>query len=703
MRPRLLPPLVHRSSILVRTGLLLLAGILRTEIPAAQAQPSLAGESPGSRYRDRVVFEADFRLEQQLAFLIQLRNSGRWHEAAELTQELLAGETAPVVEAEPHRFLGLRTWLQGELANWPEEGLAAFRELVDAAASAQFADALSRRDLQSMRAVADDYFGSSIHDDACWQLAHWAWEDGDLALAESYWARLLSRNTILADSSGPLGLAALPECDYAPEDVMARLALCRVFLRGRHESGRAIEAYRTQFPTAAGTLAGVTGPYSETLEQLHASLEAWQPRGDRLRNESSSPIPFQSIVVQGLSWSRKLTGSDSQSLPLPTRPKAMLHGDTLVLLTLHEVRVLDLSTGDPFWPTGEADDAGVVYSNVAEEQARRPILPGAGVLSASGVVANGKVFATLGWPILIKAEGESRAVPSRVACLDLARGEGRIDWIADDSNVLPENWRFSGEAVVIDNQLFVPTTTSTGPIALGIASIDARNGTLRWHRQVCGVTDPRPGRLHAFGRHLLCVSNDHIVWSTPFECVLRIDPRAGDVVWAVSYPSSAHSTASRGGVSETSCPIVRGGVIFVAGVDGRSILAIDEIHGIVRWSQTLPERVTHVIGEQDGILVVGGQSLWGIAAASGELLWKCGFNSPEGYGAGLGLIAGQTAWWTTRDTLFGTDLGTGELIARHEIQQAWGLNGGDLVAAPKRLLILEAGRVSAVVIRSPAR
>jgi outer membrane protein assembly factor BamB len=253
---------------------------------------------------------------------------------------------------------------------------------------------------------------------------------------------------------------------------------------------------------------------------------------------------------------------------------------------------------------------------------------------------------------------------------------------------------------MIGDQLLVPTTTETGPIVLGLAALNASDGTLHWHREICGISDSRPTRTHLYGHNLLSVSNGSIIWSTMYGCVFKIDPRNGRISWAVSYPSveenGAHSTRSTLAMAP---PLVRGGMVYVAGASEHRVLAIDETHGVVRWSTSLPTRVTQLVGERDGILVAGGESLWGIESSSGEHRWKCGFDSPDGACIGTAVIAGDTAWWTTQGDLLGADVRTGVLVARRAIREAWGIRGGSLFLSSRRLLLLEPGRISAIAIQ----
>ncbi len=675
---------------------------------AAQGQtpPAASALQFENAFRDRVVLGAEFELERQLASLAQLRDTGRWQDATALVRRLLADAPGAVVEAEPHHYLGLRAWLQSELATWPSEGLTVYRDAVDPAAMPRYQDALSRRDIPSMQSVADEYFGSSVYDDACWQLAHWAWVDGDLAAAESYWSRLLPRSYIVANAAD-VRVAQPVDCDYPPEQVLARLAMCRIFLRGEYEARQAVEAYRQLFPTEPGTLAGRSGPLSDSLADAFESRQNWdRSKAAGLPAGVSRESAFD---VQGLSWTRELPVSVPtittatalhHAAPSPATHEVIVHGDTLITLAPHRIQVFNVSTGEPLWPTGDADDDGSVYASTIAEESQHPILSGEGIPRASGVVVDGRLYAAIGWPILVEAETEMRKLPSRIICLDVVHGEGLIDWIVDDRDILPDNWRFSGEPALVDDQLLVPTTTESGSVSLGLASLNASDGTVRWHREVCGVIDTRPARTHVYGHNRLCVSNGQVIWSTMFGCVLKIEPQSGHVLWAVNYPSvEDHGAFSSHESSAIALPFVWGGVVYVTGVSQHRVLAIDETHGVIRWSTPIPTRVTHLVGERDGILVAGGESLWGIDASSGEPLWRSGFDSPDGSGTGTGVIAGETVWWTSRDALLGADLRTGALVARHEIHAAWGLRGGTLITTPDHLLLLESGRISAISIR----
>lgn len=657
-------------------------------VSSAAAQPPVATQTD---FRDRVVFGPPFPLERQLASLAQLRDAGRWREATLLIQHVLANASDAVVEAEPHRFLGVREWLHCELVTWPDDGIAVYRESVDPNAIAKYEEALARRDAAAMRTIVDDKFGSSVYDDACWHLAHWAWEDGDLTAAEHYWDRLVPRGYLVSADSD-LRLAQYVESDYPPEVVLARLALCRVFLRDRGEAQAAVAAYSQRFSIASGTLAGADGPLAETLRGVIGDVDDW-------RDDAAQ---FDTRQVLGLAWTHPLrqvelesehaTPLDAIALRLPAHA-LLTNGSSLVVLSPHRVQVLDPSTGDALWPTGTSTDDGTVFSDPAGE-ASGPILAGSGIPRASGVINDGHLYATIGWPLLVSADGEIRELPSRIVGIDLEHGEGLVTWIAEDHSLLPQNWRFAGEPAVIDNRLLVPTTTTDGPIMLGLAALDADDGSLEWHREICGILDTRASRSHVYGRHVLRVSNGDVIWSTPFGCVLKLNAD-GRLCWAVAY---AGENDGADGVSAAE-PTVQNGMVFVPCPAASCVMAIDETHGVVRWTTQLRSPPTHILGAGNGVLVVGGQSLFGIDLSNGRQLWQCGFSDAEGAAQVSGVLTGTTAWWTTRDSLLGTDIATGAIVARMEIHAAWGLHGGPLFLGEHHLLLIEADRVSAISIR----
>jgi outer membrane protein assembly factor BamB len=381
----------------------------------------------------------------------------------------------------------------------------------------------------------------------------------------------------------------------------------------------------------------------------------------------------------------------------------IVRGEALILIEPDHVQVLNTKSGESYWLSSVPDDEGVIHVSRGTGESRRPILAGVGVPQVSGIVDHGNAFATLGWPILVEAESELRVLNSQVAAFDIAEGEGLTNWLADDHEVLPENWRFTGRPAAAANQIVIPTTTRSGPIALGLSSLDQVSGELNWHREICGVIDTRSLRTHRFGQYLNGIANGHIIWNTAAASVLRIDATNGDIAWAVTYPSDSFSgerLSRRSDASKISEPVVADGVVYAIGVAGRRVLAIDEVHGVVRWTTTFPSDVRHILGEHNGVMVVAGDLLWGLDTATGEVVWKCGFESPEGAGVGKGLVAGGAAWWTTRDALFATDIMSGNLITRVGIREAWDITGGDLYLAEDHLLILSPDRLSALAIQS---
>src|SRR6185503_19749776 len=96
----------------------------------------------------------------------KLASQGRYVEALSIYDEALEKRPNTVVEVDKARALGLREYVMGQVASWPEEGKAAYRRRADPLADHLFQGAKRARDVEALDRLVDQFPFSSVVDDA---------------------------------------------------------------------------------------------------------------------------------------------------------------------------------------------------------------------------------------------------------------------------------------------------------------------------------------------------------------------------------------------------------------------------------------------------------------------------------------------------------------------------------------------------------
>ena len=144
---------------------------------------------PGVTYLD-ISFEAEESLERARL----LEAEGRWADAAKLLQLTGRRFGSHVVNVSPGQYRSIRDEVNRRVANWPREGLDAYRAAFESTAAAAL-DAVrdSRRPLEALR-VADDYFPTHAGAEALDLAAQLLIERGDFEQARSAYRRLIDQH-----------------------------------------------------------------------------------------------------------------------------------------------------------------------------------------------------------------------------------------------------------------------------------------------------------------------------------------------------------------------------------------------------------------------------------------------------------------------------------------------------------------------------
>ncbi len=103
----------------------------------------------------------------------------------------MEGDAGRVIAASPRRYTSVRDYCQMRIASLPSAAIALYRGRVDAQAQRLFDGASDRHDAAALRTIVEQYFASSVGDDALLALGDLALEGGEHGEARAWWEKLI--------------------------------------------------------------------------------------------------------------------------------------------------------------------------------------------------------------------------------------------------------------------------------------------------------------------------------------------------------------------------------------------------------------------------------------------------------------------------------------------------------------------------------
>lgn len=611
-----------------------------------------------------------------------------------------------LIEVATGHYLNVELACAALLAGLPPEGLAEYRRRTDPPLLPLFAEAAARRDPELMQQVVREGFASSAGGDALNWLAEDAFERGELDRARSWWASLVP-----PAPAAPATAPRYPDSPISRAELCARLILCSLMEGDHVRAARELAAFRRMFGDVPGRLAGRSGPLADILAVLLSESGQWHraPQrdwptlgGDNSRSPRSGMRPH----LESILWSRPLPDA---GLPLVERTRLALPSNappawfpvvwdgTVLLSDARSVSAWDLTTGHSAWPADGPDDA-VIYAD--DEFDADLIFPTSGVPRYSASVHSGRYYTRLGWPVAVPAARGLPQRPARLICLDL-HAQGRLEWSAPgDALQALAGGQWSGPPLVVDGRVYAAVRRPAPQIEIGVACLDAGTGELVWERRLCAAMQQPPAAYHLVDHEVLACGEGLVFHAPGSGVIAALEVESGALRWAVAYPSNPLSLAAASDprIAGVSAPVYQGGRLFVKPADSDRLMAFDAASGTRLWSVDLPGRVVELLGVASGRLIASGDQLWGLRCEDGEA-WRFGFDDPEGFGFGRGVVADGHIYWTTRDELFVVEVMSGQVVDRLPLEAWAGLSGGNLLVADERLLIAAPQRLTVLGAR----
>ena len=625
---------------------LLLAAAARGQPVAPPDPANLRGDSPQTRKR---LAEADAKVV-----------AGKAADATDELQRVLDEAGDDLVTLDQKQFRPARVIAFQILAKLPPADLKAYQDRTDEPAR-KLLDAGKRDcDPRPLWQLLDRYFVSRPAEDALLLLGDLLFERGEFRTAEVLWRRLLP------DAGADL---VYPTAKTDPAAVRARLVLAAVF-QGEPDRAKAeLAALKAKHPTAAGPLAGKTGPYVEALQPLldrppalapgTAAGRGWPALGGDPHRSGHVAGRFPRYWPARPTWKVELTENPSTRSPF----------------------------GHPIIADGRvyvSDGKRVLAVNLTDRTLSPLTMSAAGVNPSAALAAAGdRLFARLGPPAVRPAAppkpvtekaGRGKAVKAEeesddavIACFPLDRTDlaaVRPVWrlkVPAGEGRSPAVWE--GAPLVAGGRMWAALARyEGGRLAHAVACFDPADPLAApdhpaW---LVDVSDsPLSSGSEARTRQeLLTLAGRNVVFCSNAGAVVALDAATGRRAWGFKYPRAAKRVADAARAPDPAPCVAAGGRVFVAPADADRVFALDAETGAILWESDAVEGA-HLLGVARNRVIVTttglARSVRGLGVATGSHREPDGWVQPVGRGtvsAGRGLVADDVILWPTRECLF---------------------------------------------------
>lgn len=688
-------------------------------------------QEPETRLRESVFLDTDLAAGKKLSAVEEYLRARQWAEATQLAERILEDHDEKLVAVGQGRYVNLQRRCQMLLASMSEEGLRVLRERTDARVQQQFEAGVRDRDESVLLRVVRYDFLSSYGDDALAMLGELAFERGAFGEARSYWEMMLPIETE-QPLTQPLPILTYPDTDRNRAEIRARLVLCSLMQRNRRQFVRELAAFTARHPQAEGELAGQSGQLAEILSKLGQQAESWQYSDEEngIKTFAANPqrngvLPEAVEDIGAVQWIAPL-----KPVVLPRMPKRfrlaqpvalsyfpVVAGEIVFLNDQSRIQAYNLNTGEPAWPADEKSDATIYPAFPAFEfgTARNDLR--AGIPRFTMTLDQGRLYARMGSPVTGRGVvNELTRSTSHLVCLDVAAGQGKVQWTIDAEDISPDQsgWEFDGSPLVFEGKLYVALRRSIAQPQSNVACFDAESGNLLWNRKICTSLRQLSEQIEEVTHRLLTLGEGTLFFSTDSGAIASLATHDGRLNWVATYESAKQDFSTSLLKSGLTPCLYHAGTVVAApadlkqvaavGSDDRlvwqsrssgTVMGIDAATGLRKWEQTeLPGGVRHILGVVDGTLIVAGDLLWAIDVNTGRILWKRGHIDAESQSYGRGVIAEGLVFWPKRESIWVLDVATGRPQAELKLRQGrteldLKLTGGNLTISQGLLLVAQ--------------
>lgn len=569
---------------------------------------------------------------------------GKPAEAAAVLQAVIDGAAGDLVPAGTGRLLAAAHVARGMLLRLDPAQRQAQRRRIDAQARRWLEQAERSGEEEPLHRLVREAFLSAQALTALDRLGDRAFSRGAFDRAEAWWAQAAPLERPPPDA---------PVYPDPPAELAARLqakqVLARLF-RGHAGAAADVQAYRRRHPAAAGTLAGRTGLYADTLAAVAKDLPGDLPlsgdwptfAGSPTRNRVAPASPqilnrLSLLCRSGPTWrfdleQRRL--QDDQALPPPRGPGSergevdearqlaffpVVLGSLALVADARYVTAYDLRSGK----------ANTWYDAAAVVGGLRPKagLPAPADLRYSLTVAEGAVFARLGSQTvrdIRRTAGQPERVledggESILVALALTPGPDgdRRRWMVRAVDPGRREFAvFEGAPLVQDGRVFIAATRFEGDRVVTAIHCYAAHpedsvAPLLWRTDVVESRELLPATAadadtwlrQRSRQHLLTVAGSQVFYCSHSGAVVALEVGTGQRRWAVRTPRQTGVVSPDEPHLHDLAPCVHAeGRLYVAPSDSDRLLCLDPENGATLWEREGLD-IVHLAGVASGRVI----------------------------------------------------------------------------------------------------
>ncbi|QDU08536.1 PQQ-binding-like beta-propeller repeat protein [Gimesia aquarii] len=689
---------------------LIMLGTLSLSTEISFAQQERVTNPP--KFRESVSLDVNNAVLKKMGSVRDYLASQQWEDAVNTLRQISDEYGNSLYPESTGRYVRVSEYCQIFLSQFPPEAIAIYREKVDPRAKRWWEEAIAESSQKPLLNIVEQALMSSYGDDALYRLGNISWERGDLSQARAHWRKLIPVSNAEKQGSNP-GVFLYPDTDLSVPEILARLILVSFFEGNFKRAEFELNVFRKRYPQAAGSLAGKGGNFVALLSDIlsnralvslpDSTTEMLTFAGHQTRNYRAE----KKVDVGAVAWSFRIPRTGNQEF---TRKPAfkqavapgifpVVHRDHVFFNDAERIYALNWKSGLPAWSTDQ-NASPVIYPSVLGGFFRKPFRPVVGVPRFTMTISEGRLYARMGPPVTSVAKDERLGLFSDLVCLDLDQGQGKLLWKISSSQLREQNfiWSFEGTPVISGSKLFVVLHRGFPQVQTNVACFSTETGELIWNQKVCMALRNIEEGVNYISHLLLTLAEGQLYLSTDMGAIASLDSDDGKINWVVTYPTQEESTHTelsdhmKTGI--VPCLYDRG-ILYAAPQDSSLLMAFDADSGLLLWEREFPEPIRDLLGVNQSTLYVSGNQLFGLNKRTGTVSWKVGYQDPEGFGYGRGILAGKYVYWPLREEILVVDAEQGFLTQKIALGSIHGESGGNLVMVGGRLLIAQPGKLTA--------
>lgn len=270
---------------------------------------------------------------------------------------------------------------------------------------------------------------------------------------------------------------------------------------------------------------------------------------------------------------------------------------------------------------------------------------------------------------------------------------------------------FEGAPLIVGRRMYVGLSRrDDATLTSSLACYDVASGELIYETEVISSARPLPAApASRMASSLVSYREGMVYYHGDSGAVAAVDAEDGGILWLVRYPraeldNSAYPRRRRAAGGRANPVALLGALAIVGPADLDRLMALDAFDGRMVWAtgEAEADDADQVLGEVDGQIIVGGDSLYRLDRSTGTVMdrWPAGTTQqihgalPQPRRQGRGLMAGQMVYWPTSEAIWVFDASTFVPVQKVDLR-AIGMLGGDLAAAAGMLVISDGRRVAA--------